>query len=574
MLSTTSRNSSRPTLLILSRWANSSTMDSSRSNTEQFQKPRQRRASAAAAFLRNEVHDSSTGFVDIKVEDGSLAIIKRKGSVEKTTTEASDFPAVQEPGSVRLFLCPSQDCIEQLEDYLEFGEEAKDVEYDKNRMGLRSMAEGGLPYDLSEIVSWLLPKRLEVHDSTQNQVDPQAQPTAQTSRTWKPMLLAEPYASFTFTELFARDKRKGKEEYTKSIQHRLYLFNDPSEQKSTIVWNCCNSKYTRDISPCQRTFMDNLLNGQAFKNTNHDIQISLATFPTLFLLEVLAIDIYIFSSAVKSEVDPNPVTDLTDTRNAIMTSPFAAMESRIYSFNRIKAMVEKAEDLSSCFRYLSKSLSPTLEDADLRALTLKTENLVKHTKRIDARYTDLFALNTTVSQSRQSFYVTILTVLAAVFLPLSLASAVLSMQYRFSELGTRLYDFFGVAWLFLTFALLCGVAVRFGNHVNDKLWRLRHLDRNSYGTYKNIVKGITYSYIVAWTLLLISFLLGMFLSKDKVDWRSYPLLGIGVAIFVLAPIVVPVLDVIFMVLGAFVNCGDFWRMLRPRGRTDRAEMAV
>jgi hypothetical protein len=81
----------------------------------------------------------------------------------------------------------------------------------------------------------------------------------------------------------------------------------------------------------------------------------------------------------------------------------------------------------------------------IQTTNLRCDALGKHTRRLDTRYKDLFDLNTTVPHSRQSFSVTILTVLAAVFLPLSLASAILSMQYRFSELGPRLYDFFGIA---------------------------------------------------------------------------------------------------------------------------------
>ncbi|GJC88377.1 hypothetical protein ColLi_11215 [Colletotrichum liriopes] len=46
-----------------------------------------------------------------------------------------------------------------------------------------------------------------------------------------------------------------------------------------------------------------------------------------------------------------------------------------------------------------------------------------------------------------------LTVLATIFLPLSLAAAVLSMQTRFSDLGALLYDFFGVAVVLGAFVL-------------------------------------------------------------------------------------------------------------------------
>jgi hypothetical protein len=162
---------------------------------------------------------------------------------------------------------------------------------------------------------------------------------------------------------------------------------------------------------------------------------------------------------------------------------------------------------------------------------LQCDALGKHTRRLDTRYQDLFALNTTVSQSRQSFSVTILTVLAAIFLPLSLASAILSTQYRFSELGPRLYDLFGVAWMFFTFALLCFFLFRYGTCIIDKYWSLEHLEKRSSGTWRSSIRGTTYAYVLAWMLVLVSFLLGMFLRDSAVDWKAYPLLGIGVAIF-------------------------------------------
>jgi Mg2+ and Co2+ transporter CorA len=51
-----------------------------------------------------------------------------------------------------------------------------------------------------------------------------------------------------------------------------------------------------------------------------------------------------------------------------------------------------------------------------------------------------------------------LTVLATIFLPLSLAAGVLSMHFRFKDLGARFYDFLGVFVLLVTFAaVLVGI---------------------------------------------------------------------------------------------------------------------
>ncbi|PGH34182.1 hypothetical protein GX50_02956 [[Emmonsia] crescens] len=46
-----------------------------------------------------------------------------------------------------------------------------------------------------------------------------------------------------------------------------------------------------------------------------------------------------------------------------------------------------------------------------------------------------------------------LTTLATIFLPLTLASSILSMQTRFRDLGALLYDFFGVFCLLRTISV-------------------------------------------------------------------------------------------------------------------------
>ena len=77
-------------------------------------------------------------------------------------------------------------------------------------------------------------------------------------------------------------------------------------------------------------------------------------------------------------------------------------------------------------------------------------------ERRDQRY-DLFVKNLSIDDS---ISVKRLTILAAVFLPLSLASSILSMQTRFVHLHLLLYDFLGVFLLVASFAILIYLVLR------------------------------------------------------------------------------------------------------------------
>lgn len=320
--------------------------------------------------------------------------------------------------------------------------------------------------------------------------------------------------------------------------------------------------------------MDQLLEEGEYYRLNTSALSSHDSFLASFLLLLLVLDINLFESAIHHEVDPQLVTDLAKPTDTVSTNYFEAMTGRIYSFNRIKAMVEKSEDIKETWAYLCHSLGLADKhqrrgsfEQEIGLTTLRCSSLVKHTKRLDTRHQDLFTLNTTVSQSRQSFSVTILTVLAAMFLPLSLASAILSMQYRFHELGPVLYDFFGVAWLFCTFAIVCFVLFRYGNCLRDRFWRLKYLQTRDYNSFRRAILGVTYSYVFGWTLVLISFLLGMFLNKETVDWRAYPFLAAGIVIFITSPFVVPFLDMVITILTLVGACFSMRKVLHE----DRAK---
>ncbi|KAF2726854.1 hypothetical protein EJ04DRAFT_597080 [Polyplosphaeria fusca] len=541
---------------------------------EQNDTPRGRRTGTGPLkCLRNSLSYKHVSFVDIIIAHGTPVLVE----ADTAFPEAVE-PGDHEPGIARIFLIPNDDKLAELQDYLEFGDakEENDALVDEDRdKNLTKNETEDAPYELCSILPWLPPNgsvfQNKAHESfTRERYDAKEEMDRQTGgRNLKP--LDECDAPFTFAELvYTPSEKKNEGAYGKLIQHKLYLVQQTSS-RIIIVWRACWSRWTE--SPYQQAFLDNVLRGSSYFNICNDIELSSSDFPTLCLLEVLAIDMDEFEHAVQLEVKPKLETDLSNTRDAVPPDYFQALESRIYSFNRMKCMVEKAEDVQSAWLYLTGALRleanselATIElGQDVRSRTLRTSAMVKQTKRLDERCQDLFALNTTVSQSRQSFYVSILTVLAAVFLPLSLASAILSMSTRFQELGPLLYDFFGVSWIFCTFALLCSVMVRYGNAIFDRFWSLKHLGKKDYKMWRHSIQAMVYSYVAGWTFVLVGFLLGMFLQDQGIDWRAYPLLGVGVAIFICAPVVVPIVSVFVTVFSLF-GC----RPARPKWMKRRA----
>jgi hypothetical protein len=110
----------------------------------------------------------------------------------------------------------------------------------------------------------------------------------------------------------------------------------------------------------------------------------------------------------------------------------------------------------------------------------------------------------------QSDHVERLTLLATVFLPMSLAAGILSMKSRFKDLGDVLYDFFGVVILLgygaiLLFTVM--VVLGFVKEANSRLvWHG--------GFSRQVRRGLPWVWVAAASsfaaLVLVSFVVGMF----------------------------------------------------------------
>lgn len=109
----------------------------------------------------------------------------------------------------------------------------------------------------------------------------------------------------------------------------------------------------------------------------------------------------------------------------------------------------------------------------------------------------------------ESLNVRLLGLLAAVFLPLSLASSLLSMQTRLKNLGYLLYDFCGVIVLLGTFALIGVTYMQRYTRLEEKVAETKS-DRNLHNwIWPAIQVGVWNALYLVWALLLASFLVGM-----------------------------------------------------------------
>jgi hypothetical protein len=156
----------------------------------------------------------------------------------------------------------------------------------------------------------------------------------------------------------------------------------------------------------------------------------------------------------------------------------------------------------------------------------------------------------------QTSNVQFLTVLATIFLPLSLAAGVLSMQSRFKDLGVLLYDFFGVVFLLATIGILILVSMVFWDFIEENATKL--ITENYYKpvwAVLVIVAGL--GILVFGMLVLSSFLVGMF--KDVV--LGAHILGYGFAVAIGGPVAICLLILVWSIVmealeSTFERIGD------------------
>lgn len=216
--------------------------------------------------------------------------------------------------------------------------------------------------------------------------------------------------------------------------------------------------------------------------------------------------------------------------------------------------------------------SPQLEQLfeNIRGCCRQYTKLVTRREEYSRRRSDVFLSTLTIHESDS---VKRLTVLAAGFLPLSLAASVLSMQTRFGDLNYVIYDFVGVgALLFFLMGVVYG-AVKLA--IRAATWKpfgplllpredlyftpveadiLRHLKKRQTGLRiflgtRNTVASLLAICVVA------SFLVGMF-NKVSLGLR---VLGYGIA---------AIAGLLVITFSMFLGLAELGRCKRPRKRND------
>jgi BMFP domain-containing protein YqiC len=148
------------------------------------------------------------------------------------------------------------------------------------------------------------------------------------------------------------------------------------------------------------------------------------------------------------------------TETLLQTSPYVLEQdtrSRAYNTDALNHISKVSRDISLLFQFTMDTLLLTLEDNDVVSRTkLGSIGIESRAKlhRLQHRIDDLVSnLNSvlevkkTLVEESQTQSVKRLTMIAAIFLPLGLASSLLSMQTRVVDLGVLWYDYFGICFL-------------------------------------------------------------------------------------------------------------------------------
>jgi hypothetical protein len=144
----------------------------------------------------------------------------------------------------------------------------------------------------------------------------------------------------------------------------------------------------------------------------------------------------------------------------------------------------------------------------LESRKLDCDSRRDYVRRLKQKTTDTHNALADFYNRKQAVRVNQLTLLAAFFLPLSLAAAVLSMQNRLVDLHLLLYDFLGVVIILSTLAAFFAWINRFGEPICETIIYANYGHRADDNPM--IRKALTIFWIVIWwAALLASFLTGM-----------------------------------------------------------------
>jgi len=148
------------------------------------------------------------------------------------------------------------------------------------------------------------------------------------------------------------------------------------------------------------------------------------------------------------------------TETLLQTSPHVIEQdtrSRAYNTDVLNRISTISRDIGLLFQFTMDTLLLTLKENDPvsrnKLMSIRIESharLQRLQHRIDdltGNFNSMLEVKKILVEESQAQSVKRLTLIAAVFLPLSLASSLLSMQTRVIDLGVLWYDYFGICFL-------------------------------------------------------------------------------------------------------------------------------
>ena len=166
----------------------------------------------------------------------------------------------------------------------------------------------------------------------------------------------------------------------------------------------------------------------------------------------------------------------------------------------------------------------------------------------DLKFLDL---NRSMNQNRG---VQQLTLLATVFLPLSLAAGVLSMQTRFRDLGSLLYDFFGVVVLLAAVVLVLFLIMFLVSFLRERESKLVKYEDYRESVRPLLLIGLSIMILVYGGLVLSSFVVGMFKDVDL----GARILGYGTAVAFGLPLLILIPLLVFLLFLGLILASMSW----------------
>jgi hypothetical protein len=191
-------------------------------------------------------------------------------------------------------------------------------------------------------------------------------------------------------------------------------------------------------------------------------------FMQLFLLDLLHVNLSLSSLLTRQLLEESPDISRADTFKIVDAATTHSVRVQIF-----EEMILVAEDMLTVFSYISRrainvEIVEEKPSPAGRSLRQKLDDLhleLKEHKTTAHRLLDLsnkkYSLTKDLRDVNQAYRAYWLTALAAVFLPMSLACSLLSMQVRITQLHALLYDFFGLVLIMGTVVVVIGPAIRF-----------------------------------------------------------------------------------------------------------------